>query len=247
MKKILFSTVLALFVVNMFAQPVSGFLGKKLMTSFELEVVPGTQEYEANQSGFLAFGVLTESATRSYTPRIFLNADYQLWNNMAVSGSIGYSRMRVPLYNSYNHGMNTTIVQLRLKSAMGNGKFPTSSTYYAFGLGLYFGSMNDLPTAIDFMGNPLQGATTSVNASNLAFNFELGRRIVFNGGIVLDFGFATNLSTGLGNILDFNEGNSSFFQEVTPISPEYVKDQMKTRMALNSIFNFKIGIGYFVH
>ena len=232
--------LLTIVSLSVFSQPVSGYLGKKLFSSIEMEIVPGFQEYEANQSGFLSFW----SDSYSYTPRFFINTDYQFKPNLAVSGGLGWSHLQVPFYlYNFNYSetlirpMNTVHVQLRLKKGT-NGNMPTSSSYIAYGIGLYFLSMPSVPLAVSSGDDIIFQGVTDANATNFAVNVEFGRRVVFSHGIVLDFGIVTNLSTGL---LKFG----SYDDYSNELSEEYVKNQMLARSAINSLFNFKIGIGLF--
>ncbi len=251
MKKLFAGILLLICSTYLVAQPVSGFLGKKLMTSFECEIIPGIQKYEANISDFLAPGLITGREFRSYTPRVFVNTDYQFKRNTALSVGLGYVRMQVPLYPFYTSSqyfvrpMNSFPIHIRLKNGTKGGNMPTSSAYIAYGLSLQFLNMPSVPFGQGFSQSGfIVSEVANVSALNFGINFEVGRRIVFNPGIILDFGIVTNITTGLFDIDDYNSANYSLVG-IGLIDEFSVKDQMRTRAALNSLFNFKIGIGVF--
>ena len=241
--KLIALLALITFTIALKAQPVAGFLGKRFMSSFEFEIVPGFQEYETNQSEFLAFF----AGSRSYTPRIFINTDYQLKQNLVVSGAIGYANLKMPvnLYYSnlgdanYVTPMTDFIVQLRLKNGTKGLNMPTSSYYIAYGIGLHFLSIKDVPIVeFDDWGNQIDSENIEISTTNIAANIELGRRIVFKHGIVIDFGVVVNLSRGLFDYSDLNYSSDV-------LDKDYYIKQMRTRNAINSLFNFKIGVGLF--
>ena len=237
--------LLAIFCAVAFAQPVSGFLGKKLMTSLEMEIIPGLQDYEANTSDFLYPGEFFDANSRNYTPRFFINTDYQFKRNLVVSGALGYVRLQVPFeflgQNSsgkFVRPMNSIPLQIRLKKGKNGGLMPTSSNYFAYGVGIHFLSMPSVPFISESSGQAQIDEVSSVTATNLYLNVEWGRRVVFNHGIVLDFGVVGNISSAIG-------GFFTYYDYTDVVDEVYTKKQMKTRDALNSLVNFKIGIGFF--
>jgi hypothetical protein len=130
--------------------------------------------------------------------------------------------------------MNNFIFQVRLKKGKNGVNMPTSSRYSAWGVGFHFLSMPSVPVIDAESGSYIP---TNVSAFDVALNYEIGRRMVFQHGIVLDFGIVTNLAAGIFGI-------GSYSDTFDVIDESYVKKQMRTRAALNSLINFKIAVGF---
>lgn len=234
-----FINIAITFIVSstaIFAQPISGFMGKRFATSLELEVVPGFQgDYEPNTSKFLGF---YSPNGYSYVPRLLGNVEYQIKQKLSLSGAVGYAGMHVPIYflvpNIYGYldtyktvqKLNTVFLQVGFKHGLRKASMPTASSYFAYRLGFYSIAMNDFGV----------GKTTT---SQLTLNLELGKRVVFNNGIFLDYGMALNISESL-----FYQFRDEYNYELIG-DAGYLKKAMQGRLAYNSLFNFKIALGLF--
>jgi len=243
------TTIAMLFVaIASIAQPISGYMGKRFATSLELEIVPGFQKsYEKHTSDFLSPGIFENAF--SYVPRFLLSTEYQVKTTLSMHGSIGLANMNVPIFlrpqsNSFYtpntetiQRLQTTFIQMGIRSCSEHKQMPMASTYYGFGVGIYFISMDAFEAEAKTTDGPpelMQFDKTS--AINVAANIEFGRRIVFNKGFFMDFGTVVNLSPSL--LINFNP--DTLFDEVVPI-----EDSIKGRVATNSLFNFKIAFGLF--
>jgi hypothetical protein len=227
------------------AQPVSGYLGKRMATSFEFQIIPGLQgDLEPNTSTFLAF--LTDSENGfSYVPRWLANFEYQYARNTALSVGIGYASMHTYVY--YPSGsefyypeaiiqpIQTGFLQIRVKRGRKGMIMPTASSYVAYGIGLY--SIHQAAFTEQVNDNGIdEFSMDAVSAFDFSFNFEIGRRAVFKHGIFLEYGVATNISRGL--LYAFGDEYSIDISD-----PDYHKKEMMGRVALNSLFNLKLAIG----
>lgn len=244
--KLIFTCVLYCLLGGVFAQPVSGFMGKRMASSLELQIVPGFQgAYEKNTSDFLSY----LEYPMSYVPRFIANFEYQHAKNSAFRGSIGYASMLTQQdflgpassefypYSTNTVETKTVFLQLGIKSGLGKLKLPTSSWSLAYGIGIYSTSV---PT-FTLTQNGLKDATFEGGSKmSLALNVELARRIIFSNGLYLEYGMATNLSSSF-LVMDFS---TEIYVNDSEANDELLSAATK-RVALNALFNFKIAIGLF--
>ncbi len=247
MKKYIYTTlVIAFITITAMAQPVSGFMGKRFATSLELEIVPGFQgSYEANTSEFLGF--YTDYGY-SYVPRLLANFEYQIKQRLSLSGAVGYAGMHVPIYydaSGYYYDYDQTVqpvqtvfFQVGFKKSLKKMPMPTASSYVAYRLGFYSISMDEFSVDdLNDNGFPVTLNFEATNAFQVALNFELGKRAVFNNGLFIDYGIAVNLSPSL--FYRFKDEYESNIIE----DPDYLEKAIKGRVACNSLFNFKVAVG----
>lgn len=244
--KLIFTCVLYCLIGGVFAQPVSGFLGKRMASSLELQIIPGFQgDYEKNTSDFLSY----LDYPMSYVPRFIGNFEYQYAKNAAFRGSIGFASMLTKQdfampgssqsfpYSTNTVKTNTVFVQLGVKMGMGKLALPTSSWSIVYGIGIYSTSV---PT-FTLSQKGLKDATFEGGSKmSLALNVELARRIIFNNGLYLEYGMASSLSS----VLLIVDSRSEIYVNDSEAN-DLLLSAAARRVALNSLFNFKLAVGLF--
>jgi hypothetical protein len=241
------------------AQPVSGFMGKRFYSSLQFEVQPERNIYwESSAVGELAL-----------VPRFVLNTEYQMWRKSALSVQIGYTNPSVPYTYEYNHNtaayytetgaykVPALTILLGVKKGIGFN-MPLSGSYVAYRVGISKIRMDAFTlhqtNYFDWSSPPsyTDDEIEAINATSFVANLEIGKRYVFNNGTALEIGFGINFMSKLFTNIGDSEPGERYrltilekpytYDDITQVEVELLAQQ---RVALNSLFVFKIGYGLF--
>ncbi len=230
-------TLLCLVSSNALAQEVTGYQGRRMLTSFELELRPERNQEQEE----LNFELLN---TWGIAPRFVLNNEYQIQTRTSLSLGIGYAspNLAIEEYSTYYEDIAVPMQQIFVQAGVKiSPKLPitVSPTTYAFRLAYYSLSTDDFTRMYKPNENSpiLMQNVEGANSNLLLFNVEFGKRIVFEKGFVVDFGFGLNLGVATFKFQSIEQTSTRV------LTTETLQELMIDRSAMNSMLVFKIGLG----